>query len=82
MSENFTLKEMVMELRQESKTAMKTDERVLTTLQNIEDHLKTLNGKVAANVKEINNLKSFKTQITTYATIFAAGVSIVINKFL
>ena len=75
MSDGYTIKEMVQEVRQDNKTALQTQERILTTLEGIDGHLTRLNSKVATHESEIHKLKEDHTKVRAYAT----AISVVIG---
>ncbi len=83
MSEDtYTLKEMMQELRSETKQQS-------SALFRIEAHLSTLNSKVAAHelmhaehVKEIKGLSTFKTQVLAIWGVGIFVISTLVNKFL
>lgn len=57
MSEgNYTLKEMVQELRNSGKSQNKDISQILFMVESINKHLEQLNSKVATNVKNIGEL--------------------------
>jgi hypothetical protein len=82
MSEGYTLKELVGELRQEQKIQTKHTASILTSLENIDKHLETLNSKVATHEKKFTTIESFQTKVMTVWGIGTFVAVTVINKLL
>jgi hypothetical protein len=80
--DTYTLKEMMQELRSETKQQS-------SALFRIEAHLATLNSKVAAHeilhaehTKNIGTLSTFKTQVLAVWAVGVFVISTAVNKFL
>ena len=58
----YTLKEMVQELRTYQKEQTKTMIEILGHAKNVDEHLDSLNSKVATNAIKINKLETFQTR--------------------
>lgn len=56
MTEFYSLKELVGEVRDEQRETTLIQTSILTTLENIDNHLEKLNSKVASHEKEIKDL--------------------------
>ena len=85
MSDGYTVKELVNELRTEQRGSIVVQAKILTSLENIDNHLTDLNSKVATNVKNISNLQTEHTQAKAYAVAISAVFGFVItgvNLFL
>lgn len=85
MSDGYTVKEIVNELRTEQRGSIVVQSKILTSLENIDNHLSDLNSKVATNVIDIQGLKTEHTQAKAYAVAVSAifGVFITgVNLFL
>lgn len=82
MSEGYTLKEMVGELRQEQKVQTGHTASILASLENIDKHLAQLNSKVATHEKRFSGLESFQTKVMTIWGISTFVAVTVINKLL
>ena len=70
---SYTVKEMLQEVRTDNKQALETQASILTTLKGIDEHLGTLNSKVATHEKMIGELGTehtkFKAVWATLATV-------------
>ena len=80
--ESFTVKELVQELRTESKQSNATQAVILSTLEGINSHLGKLNSKVATHEKKINSLGTFQTKVMTVWGVSIAVVTTVISKLI
>lgn len=69
--DSFTLKEMMQELRRDSKTMLEHAART-------EEHLKTLNSKVATHERELGHLKTFKWKLAGMAILLSIALPIVL----
>jgi len=81
-SDGYTVKELVQELRLESKLSIATQAAMLNSLQNIDLHLTQLNSKVATHEKKINNLGTFQTKVMTVWGLSIAVVTTVISRLI
>lgn len=78
MSEGYTLKELVGELRQEQRVQTGHTASILASLENIDKHLAQLNSKVATHEKkvqtvevmqkEVKEIRALTTQLTSFQT--------------
>jgi len=80
--ESFTVKELVQELRTESKQSNATQAVILSTLEGINSHLGKLNSKVATHEKKINSLGTFQTKVMTVWGVAIFVVTTVITKLI
>ena len=80
--ESFTVKELVQELRTESKQSNATQAVILSTLEGINSHLGKLNSKVATHEKKINSLGTFQTKAMTVWGVAIFVVTTVITKLI
>ena len=80
--ESFTVKELVQELRTESKQSNATQAVILSTLEGINSHLGQLNSKVATHEKKINSLGTFQTKVMTVWGLAIFVVTTVITKLI
>lgn len=89
--DTFSVKEIVVDLRQEMRQlregndiALKTQAQILGTLSNIDSHLEKLNSKVATHEKKIGEItkehtrfRAITSTIATIAGIVWAGVTFI-----
>jgi hypothetical protein len=75
MAENFTVKEILQEVRGDNKQALQTQAAILNTLEGIDKHLNTLNSKVANHEKRLVNGENFIVR----AQVIWAGAVLVIG---
>jgi hypothetical protein len=80
--EGYSLKELVQELRAEQKQQTIHTSSILTTLENIDQHLLKLNSKVAAHERQLGDLGTFQTRVMTVWGIAIFIIVTVINKAL
>ena len=80
--ESFTVKELVQELRTESKQSNATQAVILSTLEGINSHLGQLNSKVATHEKKKNSLGTFQTKVMTVWGLAIFVVTTVITKLI
>jgi hypothetical protein len=80
MSEGYTLKEMVGELREDQKTQTLHTANILSSLENIDKHLGQLNSKVATHEKRFVGLESFQTKVMTVWGVSIFVVVTALNK--
>ena len=76
MSDGYSLKELVQEVRNDNKEALSVQASILTTLEGIDTHLGKLNSKVATHE---STLQKQDRQITTwkaYVTVIGGIVSL------
>ena len=78
----YTVKELVQELRLESRQNVATQAVMLNSLQNIDKHLTQLNSKVASHEKKIATLGTFQTKVMTVWGLSIAVVTTVISKII
>jgi len=82
MSEGYTIKEMVSEIRTENRLALETQTRMVGALESIDKHLEKLNSKVAVHEQEINKLQSFQTKAMLVWSFAVFIVVTAFNKFI
>jgi hypothetical protein len=82
MSEGYSLKEMIQELRVEQRQQTVHTASILMTLENIDDHLTKLNSKVASHEQQLGSLGTFQTKVMTVWGLAISVVVIAINKFI
>lgn len=82
MSDGYTLKELVQELRQDNKNAIQVQSTILEKLENIDDHLSKLNSKVATHELQIAEQREFKVRAMTLWAVFTVAASTVASKVL
>jgi hypothetical protein len=78
----YTVKELVQELRLESRASVATQAAMLNSLENIDRHLTELNSKVATHEQKINNLGTFQTKVMTVWGVSIAVVTTVISRIV
>lgn len=78
----YTVKELVQELRLESRQSVATQAAILNSLENIDRHLTQLNSKVATHEKKIVNLGTFQTRVMTVWGVSIAVVTTVIARIV
>lgn len=78
----YTVKELVQELRLESRQSVATQAAMLNSLENIDRHLTQLNSKVATHEKKITNLGTFQTKVMTVWGVSIAVVTTVIARIV
>ena len=78
----YTVKELVQELRLESRQSVATQAAMLNSLENIDRHLTQLNSKVATHEKKINSLGTFQTKVMTVWGVAIFVVTTVITKLI
>ena len=78
----YTVKELVQELRLESRQSVATQAAMLNSLENIDRHLTQLNSKVATHEQKINNLGTFQTKVMTVWGVSIAVVTTVISRIV
>jgi len=78
----YTVKELVQELRLESRQSVATQAVMLNSLQNIDKHLTQLNSKVASHEKKIATLGTFQTKVMTVWGVSIAVVTTVISRII
>jgi len=81
-TDGYTVKELVQELRTESRLSVATQAAILNSLENIDRHLTQLNSKVATHEKKINNLSTFQTKVMTAWGLSIAIVTTVISRII
>ena len=81
-SDGYTVKELVQELRLESRQNVATQAAMLNSLENIDRHLTQLNSKVAKHEKKIATLSTFQTKVMTVWGVSIAVVTTVISKLI
>ena len=78
----YTVKELVQELRLESRQNVATQAAMLNSLENIDRHLTQLNSKVAKHEQKITNLGTFQTKVMTVWGVSIAVVTTVIARIV
>lgn len=78
----YDLKEMVQELRAETKEQSTVLTRVCVSLENIDKHLSQLNSKVASHEKRFNGLEAFQTKVMTAWGLGISAVTFFISHYL
>jgi len=78
----YTVKELVQELRLESRQSVATQAAMLNSLENIDRHLTQLNSKVATHEQKITNLGTFQTKVMTVWGVSIAVVTTVIARIV
>jgi hypothetical protein len=81
-SDCYTLKELVQELRADQKQQTIHTTAILTTLENIDNHLSKLNSKVASHEKQLNSLGTFQTKVMTVWGVAIFIIVTVLNKVI
>ena len=81
-SDGYTVKELVQELRLESRQSVATQAAMLNSLQNIDKHLTQLNSKVASHEKKIATLGTFQTRVMTVWGLSIAIVTTAISRII
>ena len=81
-TDGYTVKELVQELRTESRLSVATQAAMLNSLENIDRHLTQLNSKVATHEKKINSLGTFQTKVMTVWGLAIFVVTTVITKLI
>ena len=81
-SDGYTVKELVQELRLESRQSVATQAAMLNSLQNIDKHLTQLNSKVATHEKKINNFSTFQTKVMTAWGLSIAVATTAISRII
>jgi hypothetical protein len=81
-SGGYTVKELVQELRSESRQSVATQAAMLNTLENIDRHLTQLNSKVAKHEQKITNLSTFQTKVMTVWGVSIAVLTTVISRII
>ena len=81
-SGGYTVKELVQELRLESRQNVATQAAMLNSLENIDRHLTQLNSKVAKHEQKITNLGTFQTKVMTVWGLSIAGVTTIISRIV
>jgi len=78
----YTVKELVQELRLESRQSVVTQAAMLNSLENIDRHLTQLNSKVAKHEQKITNLGTFQTKVMTVWGVSIAVVTTIISRIV
>ena len=81
-TDGYTVKELVQELRTESRLSVATQAAILNSLENIDRHLTQLNSKVASHEKKIATLGTFQTRVMTVWGLSIAVVTTVISRII
>jgi 7,8-dihydro-6-hydroxymethylpterin-pyrophosphokinase len=82
MSEEFTQKEILIELMRETREQSKLLTTLGANMGDVKEHLAKLNSKVASHEKQLNEHSGFITKATAYATIGATLVTVFINRII
>jgi hypothetical protein len=82
MSEGYTVKELLDELRDETKEQSTVLTRVCTSLEGIEKHLAQLNSKVATHEKRHNDFEVFKTRASIVFSIIIFFAVIAVDRVI
>ena len=78
----YTVKELVQELRLESRQNVATQAAMLNSLENIDRHMAQLNSEVASHEQKINNLGTFQTKVMTVWGVSIAVVTTIISRVI
>ena len=78
----YTVKELVQELRLESRQSVATQAAMLNSLENIDRHLTQLNSKVAKHEQKITNFGTFQTKVMTVWGASIAVVTTIISRIV
>ena len=81
-SGGYTVKELVQELRLESRQNVATQAAMLNSLENIDRHVTQLNSIVAKHEKKINSFGTFQTKVMTVWGVSIAVVTTVISRII
>lgn len=81
-AEDFTIKEIVLEIRAETKRQSEELALLKATSHATLEQAKLTNGRVTKSEGKISLLEKFQVQVIAYATVAATGLSFIVNKFL
>jgi hypothetical protein len=73
--EDFSIKELLMENRSDTKI-------ILNDMATVKEHLRTLNGRVGTSEKDIKNLQRYKWKTVGAVTMVSVIVPIIITLIL
>ena len=79
MSDGYTVKEIVNELRNEQRGSIVVQAKILTSLENIDSHLANLSSKVATHEKKIGVIETKQTRNDAYAVAIGTVFGVVIT---
>jgi phage shock protein A len=86
MSDGYTVKELLDELREETKEQSTVLTRVCTSLEGIEKHLAQLNSKVASHEKRHNQsdvrFSTFQTRASIIFSVIIFVAVIAVNRVI
>ena len=82
MSDGYTLKEMIHELRTNQQIDSGRSIKILEHASNVDKHLDQLNSKVAKHEKAINNLTTFQTKAMMVWGFAVFVIVTVFNKII
>jgi len=82
MAENYTLKEMIQEVRNNQEILKSQSSKTLEHASNVDRHLNQLNSKVATHENDIHKLKTFQSKVLVVWGIGTVIVVSAINKFM
>lgn len=78
--DSYTLKELIQELRGETKEQSTVLTRICANMEAVEKHLAQLNSKVATHEKKHQELDVFKTRATVIISIAVFFAVTVVNR--
>ena len=82
MTESYTVKELLQEVRTDNKAALNKQAEILVRLSNIDDHLTKLNSKVAIHERKLYSLKTFQSKVMTVWAIIVVVFTTVANRVI
>ena len=80
--DSYTIKEMVQEVRMTQREQVSHISTISSTLENINEHLKQLNSKVATHEKKLYDLGSFRDKALVVWGLVVFFFSFGVNKLL
>ena len=78
--DSYTLKELIQELRGETKEQSTVLTRICANMEAVEKHLAALNSKVATHERKHNKIDTFMTRATVIISIAVFFAVTVVNK--
>lgn len=87
--DNYSLKELLQEVREQNRSALVTQTTILSTIESINEHLEQLNSKVAKQEKrtqeiedEIGSLKMFESKVMVVWSFIVFVIVTAVNKIM